>query len=250
MKITFDQHINIFGTIENENKLYKHYSLDIVPDRYDSNFIKFKNFPTLDQFKEAEQYLTKIHKTRNQNHLKFVFPQDNTLPADIKEYLEQQQYSISILELYAVKPNKFQGQQNEDVLVQFVNEHTLEGYIQLHFEDTLQWGEKYANDMCSFRKSNFVNEKINQVVAIYEDKIVGSVDLIVTELTVEIDNLYVLPTMQKKGVGSSIQHFVMDNYPNKIVILVADGEDTPREMYKKQGYEYLGFELNALKSPL
>lgn len=42
MKITFDQHINIFGTIENENKLYKHYSLDIVPDRYDSNFIKFK----------------------------------------------------------------------------------------------------------------------------------------------------------------------------------------------------------------
>jgi len=250
MKITFDEHINISGTIEHENKLYKHYSLPVVPDRYDSNFIKFKILPTLNQFKDAEQYLMKIHKTRHQNHVKFVFPQDHTLPKNIKEYLEQQQYSIGILELYAIQPNKFQGQQNEEVLVEFVTEQTLEGYIQLHYEDTLQWGEKYANDMSSFRKSNFLNENIKQVIAIYEDKIVGSVDLIVTEFTVEIDNLYVLPAMQKKGIGSSIQQFVMDNYLEKTVILVADGEDTPREMYKKQGYQYLGFEFNALKSPL
>ncbi|WP_264196134.1 hypothetical protein [Metabacillus niabensis] len=33
----------------------------------------------------------------------------------------------------------------------------------------------------------------------------------------------------------------MESFPEKIVILVADGEDAPREMYKKQNYNYHGF---------
>jgi hypothetical protein len=40
---------------------------------------------------------------------------------------------------------------------------------------------------------------------------------------------------------------VMDRFANNTIILVADGEDTPREMYQKQNYRYLGFRYEAQK---
>lgn len=39
----------------------------------------------------------------------------------------------------------------------------------------------------------------------------------------------------------------MESFPEKTVILVADGEDTPREMYKKQNYQYHGFRYETQK---
>lgn len=39
----------------------------------------------------------------------------------------------------------------------------------------------------------------------------------------------------------------MNQFFDKTVILVADGEDTPREMYRKQHYQYLGFKYVVMK---
>ena len=64
----------------------------------------------------------------------------------------------------------------------------------------------------------------------------------------EIDSLSVHPNYQRQGIGTKIQQFVMEHYPKKTIILVADGEDTPREMYTKQGYSYVGKQYNALKT--
>ena len=68
-----------------------------------------------------------------------------------------------------------------------------------------------------------------------------------TNDTVEIDELSISESYQKKGVGSHLQRFAMDQYPHKMIILVADGEDTPREMYQKQQYHYFGFQYEVLK---
>lgn len=39
----------------------------------------------------------------------------------------------------------------------------------------------------------------------------------------------------------------MDSFPKRVVVLVADGEDTPKEMYKKQNYQYYGLKYEAQK---
>lgn len=39
----------------------------------------------------------------------------------------------------------------------------------------------------------------------------------------------------------------MSEFADKTIILVADEEDTPREMYVKQGYTYIGKQYNVLK---
>jgi len=56
-----------------------------------------------------------------------------------------------------------------------------------------------------------------------------------------------LASYQRMGIGSTIQHFVMEHFHTKTVILVADGEDTPREMYQNQNYRFEGFQFEALK---
>ena len=44
-----------------------------------------------------------------------------------------------------------------------------------------------------------------------------------------------------------MQSFVANYAKGKSVILVADGEDTAKDMYKAQGYQYGGFQYVALK---
>ncbi|WP_040373640.1 GNAT family N-acetyltransferase, partial [Peribacillus psychrosaccharolyticus] len=63
----------------------------------------------------------------------------------------------------------------------------------------------------------------------------------------EIDGLTVDENFRNKGIGSKLQEFVMETFPEKLVILIADGEDTAREMYKKQNYQYHGFKYEAQK---
>ena len=72
-------------------------------------------------------------------------------------------------------------------------------------------------------------------------------DLIVSMKSIEIDGLGVLETYRHKGIGSTIQAYIGKLAEKKLVILVADGEDTAKDMYLKQGYTFLGYRYQILK---
>ena len=63
----------------------------------------------------------------------------------------------------------------------------------------------------------------------------------------EIDGLGVMEQYRHNAIGSSIQSHVGKLAKTNPVILVADGEDTAKDMYIKQGYTYLGFRYQILK---
>lgn len=242
------KNIAIFAKIEKETEIYTHYVLDEVRDRYDSNFIQFKKIPSLRDLTSIESYLKKYHQSHGRKHLKFVFPQDKEVPMTIRHYLKNESYEIGILEMYAIKPRVFLSiALNNETTIEYVTNKTLSRYLTLHYEDALQWGPSYALGKGKMQERDFHEKRKVQIIARIGDEVVGSTDLIVCKRTAEIDNLYVLPKYQRQGIGTKIQQFVMDNYTNKTIILVADGEDTPREMYTKQGYIYLGKQYNALK---
>ncbi|SFB15700.1 hypothetical protein SAMN04488072_108112 [Lentibacillus halodurans] len=48
-------------------------------------------------------------------------------------------------------------------------------------------------------------------------------NLILSEEFVEMDDLTVRKSLRRKGIGSHMQQFVMDSFPEHMVILVADG---------------------------
>ncbi|NWQ44311.1 GNAT family N-acetyltransferase [Bacillus sp. EB106-08-02-XG196] len=247
MQITFEN-IFIHSHVVAENNLYKHFHFPEMLSRYDSNYIEFKTFPTLVEFKNAESYLREYHHRNGQKHVKFKFPVDKKVPVELVNYLNQKNYDIGFLELYAIQPNRFpEVKVNPDIEVEIVTEKNLRDFLSLQYQQDIVFGSNFANQKVELNKCIFKDPTIMQLIALYKGTPAGGVDVIISENTVEIDNLGVDEAFQKKGIGSRIQKFVMDTFHDKTVILVADGQDTPKEMYKRQNYQYLGYQYYTQK---
>ncbi|MFV8815000.1 GNAT family N-acetyltransferase, partial [Aerococcus urinaeequi] len=79
-----------------------------------------------------------------------------------------------------------------------------------------------------------------------DDKLVAITDIIRLAHAYEIDNFQVLDNYQRQGIGSMIQQWVCDKAlaEGKMVVLEADADDTPYDMYVKQGYQDQGMQIS------
>ncbi|EKN67622.1 hypothetical protein BABA_12870 [Neobacillus bataviensis LMG 21833] len=245
--ITFEN-INTLGHLVIENHQYKHIHYPEMLLRYDSNFIEFKNTPSLAEFKNAENYLRNYHLKNGQKHVKFYFPANEKPAVEILDYMKKTGYAIGFLELYTIQPRQFPSVvDNPDIEIDVVTDKTLETFLELQYQQDLEFGSEFANQKIELHKRNFEEQNILQLIAFYKGNPAGSVDVIVSKETAEIDSLGVDENFQKKGIGSRLQKFVMEKFHDKTIILVADGEDTPREMYRRQNYQNHGFKYHAHK---
>ncbi|MEH7252203.1 GNAT family N-acetyltransferase [Neobacillus niacini] len=247
MQITYED-IFIHGQVVAENNLYKHYHFPEMLSRYDSNFIEYKRFPSLDQFKEAESYLREYHLKNGQMHVKFKFPENEEIPVDLVDYLNLREYDIGFLELYSILPNQFPYVSDDpDIEIQVVSEKNLEVFLDLQYQQDIVFGSNFAEQKVDLNKRIFKAPNFMQLLAFYKGIPAGAVEIIISENTAEIDNLGVDEDFQKKGIGSRLQKFVMDTFHDKTIILVADGQDTPKEMYKRQNYQYHSYQYYCQK---
>nr|WP_263326444.1 GNAT family N-acetyltransferase [Neobacillus sp. Marseille-Q6967] len=245
--ITFNQ-IYTPGNVETENELYKHIHYPEMLLRYDSNFIEFKRMPSLTEFKGPESYLREFHMKNGQKHVKFSFPANEKPAGDLLDYMKYSGYMTGFIELYAIEPKQFPlVEDHPDIEIQVVTEENLETYLTLQYQQDLEYGSEFADQKVALHKRNFANPHIQQLFALFKGVPAGSVDIIISKDTAEIDGLVVDEAYQKKGIGSRLQKFVMEKYHDKMIILVADGEDTPRDMYRRQNYQYLGFKYQTYK---
>lgn len=245
--ITF-KNIYKAGQLVLENDLYAHVHNPEVLLQYDSNFIAFKRMPTIEEFTAAQNYLKAYHEKNGQKHVRFYFPEGEELTPELTEHLKGDDYTIGFLELFAIKPERFPAvNHNSDIEVQKVSNENMDAFLSFQYEQDARYGTNYAEQKQAQHVRNFNDEKKQQIIAFCKGKAAGTVDVIISDETAEIDGLIVHKDFQKKGIGSRLQKFVMEQFSDKIVILVADGEDTPKEMYRKQNYQYLGFQFEALK---
>jgi len=240
-------HIHRDGQVVFETKEYKQFHNAEFLSHYDSNLISWKSMPSIRLFMEVEDVLRHFHAQNKQNHLKFIFPPNEKISNEIQNYLSSNNYSIGFLELYSIRPNDFKANKNSEISVQFVTEENMEDFLELHFNENLQFGEDFAKEKQNLLRTQHNIDNFHQIIAYEQSKPVGSVIVIEKEDTAEIDNLFVLPFFQSKGIGSTIQHFIMAHFHNKTIILVADGEDTPKEMYQRQNYRLEGYQYEAFK---
>ncbi|GLB59602.1 GNAT family N-acetyltransferase [Cytobacillus sp. NCCP-133] len=179
----------------------------------------------------------------------FIFLKGRSFPQELLNFLQKDEdFTIGFLELYAIQPREFPDVgENPDITVTNVSVETWDDYLKLQYELDSVYGESYAEEKQDQHLRNYQSESIQQILAYYKGKAAGSVDVIIEKGTAEIDGLMVDEDFQKKGIGSCLQKYVMDQFNDKMVILVADGEDTPKEMYRKQNYRYLGKQYELLK---
>jgi ribosomal protein S18 acetylase RimI-like enzyme len=245
--ITFN---NIYkaGKTVTENELYLHVHNQEMLLQYDSNFIKFIKMPTVEEFVQAESYLREFHEKYGQKHVRFYYPEGETLHNELKDYLIENKHNIGFLELYVIDPAHFpEVLPNQEIVTQYVTEEVFDGYLNFQYPQDCTYGIPFAEQKQAMYKRNFKDERIQQIIAFYKGKPAGTVDVIISKETAEIDSLIVAEEFQRKGIGSHLQKFVMDQFSDKMVILVADGEDTPKEMYRKQNYQYLNFQYDSFK---
>ncbi|WP_230495999.1 GNAT family N-acetyltransferase [Pseudoneobacillus rhizosphaerae] len=232
-----------------ENELYKHIHNPEVLLQYDSNFIHFKKMPNIQEFNNTHSYLRTYHEKHGQKHVKFYFPEGEKLTPELEDHMKADaDFTIGYLELFAIEPANFPAiNENLDIKIQRVTSETLDDYLRFQYEQNSIYGNDFAEQKQFQHVSNYKNEKFMQIIGFYKGTPAGSVDVIISEDTAEIDALVVYEDYQRKGIGSQLQKFVMDQFPDKTVILVADGDDTAKDMYRKQNYQYLGFQYESFK---
>ncbi len=248
MKSISFEHIYQAGDIVYENDLYKHFHFPEMLLMYDNNLIEFKKMLTVGEFKESFKYLRAYHLKNGQKHVKFKFPENEKLTKELTDFLDDECYAIGFLELYAIEPNQFPVVEDDpNIKIVPVSSENLEDFLDLQYRFDLEFGENFAEQKRTLHIKKMTDDKFLQILAYYNDTPAGSVDIIISKGMAEIDSFSVLESLQKKGIGSRVQSYIMDRFSDRTVILVADGEDTPREMYKKQNYQYLGFKYEAQK---
>ncbi|MCM3708636.1 MULTISPECIES: GNAT family N-acetyltransferase [Cytobacillus] len=232
-----------------ENALFIHNHNPDMLLQYDSNFISFKRMPSVQEFKNAHQYLKEFHQKYGQKHVRFYFPDDEELSEELVAYFQRDEdYTVGFLELFAILPADFpEVQEREEIIVENVTDKTMNDYLEFQYEQDSVYGENFAETKKAQHLRHYSDDSIQQLIAFYKGKPAGSVDVIIREQTAEIDGLIVHEDFQKRGIGSSLQKSVMDQYKDKTIILVADGDDTPKEMYRRQNYRYIGKQYNLLK---
>ena len=240
--------IYIESSVEEENEFYRIFYNPETPFMYTNNFLELLYQPSLEEFIIIESHLLDFIDEYELGHLRIVWPEDKGLTPPIIQYVEENGYGIEMLELYTIDPKNFKPSDFPDqISLSLVTEDTFDLFKALNYEEDEKISVEFAQLKEPLYEDKFANPNIHFILASWDDQPVGGVTIIETDATVEIDSLFVKEEWQRKGIGSAIQEFVMDFAKDRKVILEADADDTPREMYRKQGYEYEGFQIALLK---
>lgn len=243
------KYIHNLGNVVVETDLYKQFHFPEMLIMYDSNFIEFKRIPSLKEFKLSETYLQHYHATFGQKHVKFYFPENEKLSTELENYLSISGYDVGFMELYGIRAKDFpEIKYHQDIEVQVVNDNNIDAFLDLNYQQSLDFGKKFAAKKRKLIQRQYKDIRFLQLIGFYKGIPAGFVHVIISDEIAEIDSLTVDESFQKNGVGSALQKTVMDTFPDKVIILIADGEDTPKKMYEKQNYQYLGFKYEALET--
>lgn len=248
-KINFQTTKNFSEQIE-DNELFSHYSKLEFPYYYDLNFIQLHFNPTTEEFHLLENILKDYQLSQGQNHLKFFWHENTGLFVDVLEYLSSEGYELGRLELLHLTPNLFtQTSSNPLVSIQQVTMQTLEAFIELNSQADMEFGEEFALNKRDFYSYQFGLPEVSFWLAFIEDEPVGSLILVSSGDFFEVDNLLTADSWRKQGIASELlaQVVRMAKTSQKEVILLADAEDSPREMYLKQGFQVIGSQIHVLR---
>lgn len=245
--VSFDN-IDHFSKVIDENEFYKHYYNEQAKYKSDSNFMQLKFQPILEEFQIIEGIHIAFSERTGLDYLKFYWPDNKPFTAEIITYFEDLNYQLEMLELYQIAPENFtSSQSNESVNIQVVTDENLDLFKKINYDQDLKISSSFAKQKETFYDQIFTRSAITFYIAFIDGEAAGGLTLIESEKHFEIDSLFTVEQFQKSGLATEMQKVVMKlaQEKQKDVILLADGEDTPSAMYKKQGYNFISFILGA-----
>lgn len=150
--------------------------------------------------------------------------------------------------MYAIEAHELAGDIPDGLDIRFVDIYHLDDYLKICRYFSLDYGKDYADEVVKTLRQQFDGAtNVKRVIAYKDSQPVGTLDMIESEETIEIDSFGVIKEMRGQGIGRAMQGFVANYAKHKPLILIADGEDTAKEMYIKQGYTFISYCYSVIK---
>lgn len=233
--------------IEN-NSRYTRFLTPQHPHKFDGNKWRYHIMPDTLTFKHDMVIQRQQHMQISSTHLYFEFPANMVLSTEMLRLLRTEGFELGCVEMYAIDGVALQALSEETLHLVKVNSHRMNDYLEIFSELSTPYGTIYVNEACNYIREQVSHGKggLDYYVAYENDVPVAILNLIEGETTLELDGFAVKPEYQKQGYGKRIQAEIGKRAGQRSVILVADAEDTVKDMYIKQGYTYMHFRYSAL----
>lgn len=229
----------LFSSIITQTPYFTQYHQAKMPDVKQVNFMSFHFNPALENFQFLESWQKDFHQDTGQNFLRFHWPEDEGIYPEVFTYLNESNYQLGRMELLKISPRDFPASSGQpNLIIARLNKDNMEDYLSLNYEADLEHGEAYAEQKQIQYQGYLKRPHIQPYLAFQDHHLVASIDLIVLKRSIEINSLYVHPKYRRQGIAWALQGKVMEvaRERENELILIADAEDTPIDMYKKQGY--------------
>ncbi len=250
---TFDNMFTLADTYD-ETELYYFIGNRKVPSMYSNNKIVLDFVPTAEELDILEDNFLDYAYDLNLAYYSFVLPMNQPLAPDLFASIGEVGYEISLTKLMVLDPADFKATTKaKDTYGDRLVLKEVDSSIEQDYFNFNQVFDKSIDDSGQFaaQKLNyypwFLAENNTTALAVYmDDKLVAITDIIRLAHAYEIDNFQVLDDYQRQGIGSLIQQWVCDKAlaEGKMIILSADADDTPYDMYVKQGYQDQGMQIS------
>ena len=189
----------------------------LLPDKYDQNFFEYCGQPTKDEFSKAVEYQKKI----GAGFIKL----EGDEPLSDSFGLEE-----SVTLTMILRSDEAEWTVNTDLVFSTPSLTEAEAIDVKHF------GPLYGEDF-SRRNIRRQYEKLTYHGAYLDGKLVGMCYSFSSDGLTCIDGLIVDEAYRRRYVATSLIAYIKGRFPDTILYLHADEDDSPKEMYEKMGFE-------------
>lgn len=189
----------------------------LLPDKYDQNFFEYSGQPTAEEFAEAVEYQKKIGagfiKLEGAEPLSDSFGLDREITLTM-----------------VLKTGEASWTKNPDLEFRAPSLSEAESIEVKHF------GKLYGED---FARKNIrrMYDRLTYHGAYLDGILVGMCYSFSSDGLTCIDGLIVDEAYRKRYIATSLIAHIKTSFPDTTLFLHADDDDTPKEMYRKMGFE-------------
>lgn len=230
-----------YFTEREEQEFIVRYRNPRIPDMYDHNFTYLKTIPCAKDLKKIVREELEHNLRENKSFCKMTM---DRLPDEIPADPVYGKPEIGHTGAYRLLPGKENNWRVADCceIRKIMDPEMVEVLLSLDMiHDEGRCGEDFCGRRAHCRGSVYLSdEPLNCYICYYNKIPVGNCDLLLHQGTAKIEDFAVLPEYQRRGIGTTIlKHLVKTAYSQgaDLVYLIADEEDTPKEMYLKMGFE-------------
>ncbi len=241
----------LYSKIWASTPYFTQYYNDDCPHVRSLNFMALHFNPDLENFKLLENYQAILQQELGQDFLRFHWPADEGMYPECFSYLNQQAYQLGKIALLAGSPEKLKLKNcSLPLTFKSLSKENISAYLQANKEaDLTDSGPTYAADKQKQYKGFLKRPHIQPVLAYHDDYLLGWLDLVLGPKQTEIHSLYVRPAFRQQGIASALiqQAGRWAQKRQHHLILMADMEDFPYDIYLNQGFQEKSFLIIAEK---